>query len=247
VEAVDYLIGDSVSTPANGAQLFTEEVVRLEPCRFCYSPPPYAPQVAAAPALRNGYVTFGSFNRLSKMVPAVFESWSRVLAAVPSSRLLLKNAAFTDERTRTRVADAFGRQGIGAERIELRAHSSHPQMLAEYGEIDIALDPFPFNGGLTTCEALWMGVPVLALLGDSMISRQGASILHAAGLQDWVAAEGEDFVRRAVDFSCDLGMLGRLRGEMRSRLAATPLLDAARFATAFGNLLDAMAQRTTIR
>src|SRR5207248_5666968 len=126
--------------------------------------------------------------------------WSRVLGAVPGSRLLLKNAALVDARTRERLLALFEAHGIGHDRIELRVDSPHPQMLVEYGDVDIALDPFPYNGGLTTCEALWMGVPVLALLGGSMISRQSASLLAAAGLADWVAADEEELVGKALQW-----------------------------------------------
>ena len=241
LDAVDYLVGDPVSTPLGGPQRFSESVVRIDPCRLCYAPPDYAPAAAAPPCVRNGHVTFGSFNRIPKLAPPVIALWSRILDAVPGSRLVLKNAALVDARTRERLLGLFGEHGVGRERIELRADSPHADMLGEYGDIDIALDPFPYNGGLTTCEALWMGVPVLALMGGSMISRQSASLLAAAGLDDWIASDEDDLIRRAVRWSRDTASLAALRPGMRERLLASPLLDARGFALRFGEALAAMA------
>jgi protein O-GlcNAc transferase len=219
LEAVDYLIGDPVSTPEGGAQPFRERVLRLAPCRLCYTPPQGSPAVASRP--RDGAPVFGSFNRFSKMEPEVIASWARLLARVPGSRLL----------------HAFDEQGVAAERIELRGHSPHARMLEEYGDIDIALDTFPYNGGLTTCEALWMGVPVLCRLGDSMISRQSAALARAAGLDDWVVTGEEELVRRALAACADRDGLATLRASQRERLLASPLMDAPAFAARFGELL----------
>src|SRR5262249_7395838 len=149
LETVDYLVGDPVSTPRGGTQRFTEEVIRIDPSRFCFAPPEAAPDVAPPPCLRAGFVTFGCFNRLSKLPPPVIALWSRVLAAVPGSRLLLKSAALADAWMREDLAARFAQHGIASSRLALRGHSPHAEMLAEYGDVDIALDPFPFNGGLT--------------------------------------------------------------------------------------------------
>jgi predicted O-linked N-acetylglucosamine transferase (SPINDLY family) len=188
--------------------------------------------------MRTGVMTFGSFNRLSKLTPEVVKVWAQVLGRVAGSRLLLKNRSLSDARTRDRVVAAFGSAGIAVGRLDLRGDSPHAQMLAEYGDVDIALDPFPFNGGLTTCEALWMGVPVLALRGDSMISRQGASLLSAGGLADWIADDESDLVRRAMQFAGNPGTLGQLRGTMRKRLRDSALMDAAGFARKFSAALE---------
>lgn len=243
LDAVDYLVGDPVSTPPGGPQRFSEKVILIDPCRFCYSPPGYAPEVAPAPVLRNGYVTFGSFNRLSKLAPPVVALWAKVLAAVPGSRLILKNGAFADERMRERVASLFAGEGIAPERVTTRGHSPHPQMLAEYGDIDIALDPFPFNGGLTTCEALWMGVPVIAIAGTSMIARQGAALLGTAGMGHCVASGAEQFVARACEMAGAKEARVRERAQLRQAIARSPLVDGRRFASTFGRALEAMARQ----
>jgi predicted O-linked N-acetylglucosamine transferase (SPINDLY family) len=241
LSTVDYLIGDPISTPEGGPQRFTERVLRLDPCRFCYSPPMNAPPVSDGRGASSGAITFGSFNRLSKLTPAVIGVWARVLGQIPRSRLLLKNRSFADPRTRDRITAAFGAAGIEGPRLDLRADSTHAQMLAEYGDIDIALDPFPYNGGLTTCEALWMGVPVLALRGDSMISRQSASLLSAAGLADWIADDERDLIRRAVALAHGPDALVTLRRELRNRLRGSALMDAAGFARKFSALLEGIA------
>jgi predicted O-linked N-acetylglucosamine transferase (SPINDLY family) len=240
LETVDYLIGDSIETPKDGSQQFTEQVVLLDPCRFCYTPPSYAPEVAPAPMARNGYITFGSFNRLSKLAEPVIALWAAVLRALPTSRLLLKNAAFADPRTHERFVELFARHQVAAERLELRLNSPHAQMLGEYADVDIALDPFPYNGGLTTCEALWMGVPVLTLLGNAMISRQSAAMLDAGGLSGWTAANEKEFVRRAADAAGSPQVLADLRAGMRAQLQTSALLDARAFGSRFGQALVSM-------
>ena len=243
LDSVDYLIGDPVSTPPEGAQRFSEKVLLLDPCRLCYEPPEYAPDVAPAPALRNGYVTFGSFNRLSKLAPPVIASWAEVLASVPASRLVLKNAALVDPRARSRIEELFAQHGIGAARLELRGHSPHPRMLAEYADIDIALDPFPYNGGLTTCEALWMGVPVLAQMGASMISRQSASLLASAGLTDWISDGERELAALAQSRAGDVAALGETRAGLRGKLLDSALTDAAGFAARFGEIVRQCVSR----
>ncbi len=244
LDAVDYLVGDPVMTPAGGPQRFSEKVLLLDPCRLCFAAPAGAPAVAPAPASRGRPFTFASFNRLSKVGPETIALWSRVLQAVPGSRLLLKSAALADGRMRERIAAAFAAQGIAADRIEMRGHSPHARMLAEYGDVDIALDPFPYNGGLTTCEALWMGVPVLTRLGTSMISRQSASLIAAAGMDGWVARSPDELVRIAAERAGSPEALARERSTMRERLAASPLMDAAAFAAKFGRLLADVAGGT---
>ena len=241
LDQVDYLVGDPVSTPPGGGQPFAEKLLLLEPCRFCYAPPAYAPPVMPAPATRNGFVTFGSFNRLSKLAPPVLALWARVLNAVPRSRLLAKNAAFADAGTRERFAGMLGALGVERSRVELRAASPHERMLEEYGDVDLALDAFPYNGGLTTCEALWMGVPVVAFEGDAMISRQSASMLRAAGLEDFVAPDADALVPLAARLANGIDALAALRLTMRERIGSSPLLDAPRFASAFARLLERAA------
>jgi predicted O-linked N-acetylglucosamine transferase (SPINDLY family) len=227
VPAVDYLITDPLHTPPLGPQGFTELPFRLPRIRLCYAPPDYAPPVGPLPALKNGHVTFGSFNHLNKLNRDVVFHWAAILREVPSARLILKWRSLEDAGVRQRVVQRFAEQGVAAERLELRGHVEHAAMMAEYNEIDLALDPFPYNGGLTTCEALWMGVPVLAVRGDQIISRQTAAISETVGVEDFVADNLEEYRRLAVCWSRDLERLARVRAGLREAVARSPLCDAA--------------------
>lgn len=240
LDCVDFLIGDSVSIPVDSRQRFTETVVRIEPSRFCYAPPDYAPPPMPPPILRNGFPTFGSFNRLAKLAEPVVDLWARLLDVVPHSRLLLKSAAFNHPATRKTFATRFAQRGITADRLDLRGSSLHSQMLAEYADVDIALDPFPYNGGLTTCEALWMGVPVVALLGDSMISRQSAALLMSADRAEWVARTADEWLAIVSGLVLQTQKLAEIRRTLRPVIASSPLIDGKRFADRFGALLEQM-------
>jgi len=239
LEAVDFLVGDDLSTPANGIQRFTEQILRIEPSRLCYAPPDYAPQPAPPPMLKNGYVTFGSFNRLSKLAEPVVDQWARLLKAVPDARLLLKSAAFMHPNTRRVFSQRFELRGIAGNRLELRSSSPHAQMLSEYADVDIALDTVPYNGGLTTCEALWMGLPLVAQLGDSMISRQSAALVAAAGFPQWVAKSEDEWLGLNCSLASAPVELADFRKRSRGLLVQSPLLDGGSFARKFESLLEA--------
>ncbi|HOI16800.1 MAG TPA: tetratricopeptide repeat protein, partial [Geobacteraceae bacterium] len=230
LKAMDYVISDATTIPPGEEDWFTETVVRLPDSRFCYAPPSFAPPVAPLPSLVNGYITFGSFNTILKVTDEVVELWSRVLHAVPASRLLLKARSFDSTETMDRYRELFARNGIGGERLDLRGSSNHPAMLMEYSEMDIALDPFPFSGGLTSCEALWMGVPVITLPGNTPISRQTRGFLRVLKMQELVARSAEQYVAVAKELASDLGRLSRMRSGLRARMAASPLCDGELFA-----------------
>lgn len=230
LDTVDWLLTDAVASPEGDGQPFVERLWRLPVSRFGYRPPEYAPPVSALPAHRRGGLTFGCFNNLAKMTHDVKVLWARVLCAVPGSRLLLKSRPLADEDLCEALLADFESLGVSRARIELRGRSPHEQMLAEYGEVDIALDPFPFPGGLTTCEALWMGVPVLTLQGSTLIGRQGTAFLSAVGgLQDWIARDPDDYVSKAKRMAADLDALATLRAGLRARVRTSYLCDGARF------------------
>jgi protein O-GlcNAc transferase len=189
------------------------------------------------PALANGYVTFGCFNNLAKITSRVIETWCRVLAQVPGSRMVLKTHQFSDAGTRERLLATFVAQGIAAERIGLRGSSGHRAFMAEYNQIDLVLDPFPYSGGLTTCEALWMGVPTVATQGEIFASRHSVSHLSNAGLADWIAPDLEGYIALAVAWAADLEGLASLRSGLRARVKASPLCDAPRFGQSLGAAL----------
>lgn len=230
LRAVDWRITDSVADPADEDALYSEKLLRLGGCFLCYQPPVDAPEVAPLPALRSGSVTFGSFNNFSKINPEVLRLWSEVVKAVPGSRLLLKCPALTDEAVRERVRGTLESLGVASERVELLGHTrTRQEHLAVYSRVDIALDTFPYNGTTTTCEALWMGVPVVSLVGWHHAGRVGASLLTAAGLGDWLADTPDAFVAIASFRAANLGALGGLREGLRSTIAASTLCDAAGF------------------
>ena len=219
--AIDYLFSDPVAIPAEVRPLFAETVYDL-PSLITIEPPADAPPVAELPALSRGFVTFGCLNRFNKVSQAALELWARILRTVPGSRLLLKDLALDNPVMQARVRDTLARQGIGAERIELRGRTSRKDHLAAYNDVDIALDPFPLNGGMSTWEALWMGVPVVAKLGNSVPSRISGAILHAIGLAEWAAGGDEEYVALAVGQAADLHALAKLRRGMRARITASP-------------------------
>lgn len=247
VPAMDAVLMDAYTAPPGVEKSFTEQLIRLDGLRFCYTPPEYAPAVSPAPISQKGYVTFGSFNNLAKVTPEVIETWAAILKAVPNARLLLKWKSLGDTETRDRLVAAFVQHGIDAARIECRGWSSHPQMLAEYGEIDIALDPFPFSGGLTSCDALYMGVPVLTLPGELPISRQTGSFLDALGLSDWIASSRQDYIAKAVRLASKADLLGSLRQKLREKILASRLCDGRAYTTAIESALSTLhaAKRQT--
>lgn len=240
VPATDAVLMDAYTAPPGIEVGFTEQLIRLDGLRFCYTPPEYASAVWPAPILQKGYVTFGSFNNLAKVTPEVIETWAAILKAVPAARLVLKWKSLGDAETRDRLVAAFVQHGIDSARIDCRGWSSHPQMLAEYGNVDIALDPFPFSGGLTSCDALFMGVPVLTLPGELPISRQTASFLDALGLSDWIAVSREDYIDKAVSLASRADLLESLRQSLREKVLASRLCDGAAYAKAIESALSAL-------
>ena len=229
LEYLDAVLLDAWHAPAGTEAQFAEPILRL-PSRWCYQPVPWAPaEVAPPPWQRNGYITFGSFNNTAKYNPQVFALWARVLAATPGSRLVLKWRTFNDGTFRQKVTHAFVERGIAPERIELRGPSFHADVLKEYADIDIALDPFPFTGGLTSCEALWMGVPVVTWPQSRVVSRQTHAFLHQIGLPELSAPDADEYVQIAVELANDRERLAPLRATLRDRMRASPLLDVAGF------------------
>jgi len=226
---IDYLIADRHQIGPEDERFYSERILRLEPGYVAYMPPEDAPEVAPLPAEKQGRVTFGSLNNVAKLNPEVFALWAELLRSVPGSRLLLAWASLGDARTRARLRARAEAAGIAADRLVLRPGATGAGFLAQYREIDIALDPFPYSGGLTTCEALWMGVPVVTWPGRRFASRHSASHLFQAGLADWIAPSPAAYVARAIEAAADLPALARLRATMRTRLAASPLLDAPGF------------------
>lgn len=231
LSVMDYRITDGFADPVGMTEhLHSEALVRLPECFSCYKPSENAPEVSELPAQANGYVTFGSFNHQAKISPELISIWAKILQAVPTSRLVLKNFGLGANTTQRYVRELFANAGIGANRLELLGHDAvQTSHLERYRTIDIGLDTFPYNGATTSCEALWMGVPVITLAGVTHAGRVGVSQLSNLGLPELIASTPEAYIETAIKLANDLDHLSRLRKASRSRMAASPLCDAPRF------------------
>jgi len=241
LEAMDYWITDAVVTPEETVERTTETIWRLPRCWLCYRPDPEAPAVVPRPSPIEAPITFGSFNQLSKLSESVIALWSEVLQAVPDARLVLKAQPLADEGVRAEIRGRFARHGIASERLDMRGATL--DFLREYGEVDVALDPFPRTGGATTTDALWMGVPVVTLAGERMIERQGASLLTAVGLDELIATDRADYVAKAVALAQDPERRAQLRTNLRERMAASELCDGCGLAAALEDAYREMWHR----
>lgn len=234
---IPYRFTDDVLDPPGSEGLSTEIPIRLPSGFFCYQPLPQwggLLQVGDLPAARNGHVTFGAFNNLTKMSPACIDTWAEILRQVPDSILVSRAKPFALPAERERFARHFAQRGVDPQRIRALVYLPEPARHLEiYHDIDIHLDTHPYTGGTTTCDALWMGAPVVSLSGDRPSARLGATVLHRMGLDDLVAANAEGYVHIAVRLAQDLPRLSGLRESMRTRFVASPLHDAPMFARAF--------------
>jgi predicted O-linked N-acetylglucosamine transferase (SPINDLY family) len=229
---MDYRLTDALADPEDKMESpHDEKLLRLPVCNWCFGEPDDSPPVRALPAGVGGSVCFGSFNNLAKVSPDVLEFWAGILKAMPSSRLMVKSRGLGEPSVRRRITQYFVSRGIDTERLELRGHEpdaiSH---LEAYNRVDIALDTFPYHGTMTTCEALWMGVPVVTLAGCTHVSRVGVSLLRCAGLPELIAQSTEEYVSIAIGLAKDVPRLAELRSGLRRRIKASPLMDAPRFA-----------------
>jgi protein O-GlcNAc transferase len=228
MRAMDYRLTDAVADPPADAQPFHSEVLlHLPHTQWCWEPPQIAPPVAAQPFERYGHVRFGSFTQFAKLTDSMLDNWAQILLAVPESRLVMVGvpAGAASEAVLARLLVP----GVTERRIVIAGRLNYREYLATVSEADIALDTFPYNGATTTCEALWMGVPVISLAGRLGASRSGASILRATGLGELVADSAASYVRLAAQLASDRQRLARLRNGMRSRMSASPLMDGPRF------------------
>ncbi|WP_175696335.1 tetratricopeptide repeat protein [Burkholderia ambifaria] len=234
--AIDYFIGDPHTLPADEAHHFVEQPWHLPDSYLCFTPPAYDVAVGPLPMATNGGVTFGCFGKLTKISDDVIALWSRLLHALPDARLMLKAHELGASDLNRATLERFARHGIGAHQLILEGGSPRAEYFNAYNRIDIALSPFPYPGGTTTAEALWMGVPVIGMKGGRFVTHICESLLHAAGMGEWIAADEDAYLAKAIAFARDRDALAALRATLRERTLASPLCDAARFAR---NLEDA--------
>jgi protein O-GlcNAc transferase len=230
MHAIDYWLADNWVNPPETERLHTETIWRLPGCFVCYTPPANAPEVAPLPADKNGFVTFGMFNNACKAQPAALDIWAELLLRVPAARFAAKSIQFADPAMREHFIAPFVKRGVDRTRLTVLGPSEKVGYLADFGTIDIALDPIPDNGNTTTHDTLWMGVPVVTLKGNACVSRAGYSILANLGHEEWVAESPQQYVDIAATLAADLPRLRDLRRTLRPRMAASPLLDGASFA-----------------
>lgn len=229
---IDYCLTDSLSTPPELQAFYTEELVFLPDGFLCYRPVDFAPPVASLPARIKGHITFGSFNNGCKLNSNTMSLWAQILSANAGSRMLLKSRAGDDAGVREGYFRQFEQQGISRDRVDIRGQKPAIEYLRLFDEVDIALDTFPYNGTTTTCDAMWMGVPVISLVGEHHASRVGLSVLTQVGLEFFAASEPNEYVRKATALAQNLDALAQIRASMRPRMTASPLCRAELFARA---------------
>jgi len=244
--AIDYLLADPVTLPVSQEPWYVEKIRRLPDTRFCFTAPADALPVAPLPALARGHVTFACFNNLSKLNDRVLALWHRVLAACPGSELKLMARQLSDPTVQHQMMDRLARLGFDPSRVGLSGSVPRTEYLRAYHGVDIALDPFPFTGGTTTAEALWMGVPVITLEGTRLVERQGVGLLSAAGLQEWIAKDEDAYVELAFRAASDLNRLAMLREGLRQKVEASPAFDGRIFAEHLTDALWAMWNESDI-
>lgn len=242
IAEMDFIIADRVSVPEQSREHFTERVWHLPDTRLCFSPPLAFDEMTPThlPASQNGFITFGCFQNLAKVNDEVLTAWGRIMRGLPHSKIRFQDRRFDSLTVKEQMLQRLAQIGISPDRVRFETRTSRQEYLAAHAHIDMILDTFPFNGGTTTCEALWMGVPTLTIAGSTMIARQGASLLTCAGLKDWIGYDPEDYVATALAQAADLENLARLRAGLRRQILESPLCDGARFARNFETALHKM-------
>ncbi|HTN93101.1 MAG TPA: tetratricopeptide repeat protein [Gallionella sp.] len=239
VKEMDYVLADAVSVTDAQRGQFTETVRYLDTL-ICLTPPDVGLSVAALPALNNGFVTFGCFQRLDKIGDSVMSAWAHIFSVLPSARLRLQCQQFGSPEVRRQFMQRLQQFDIVPSRVTMHGAMPREAYLSAHSEVDIILDTFPYTGATTTCEALWMGVPTVSLAGDTFLARVGASVLSSAGLEEWIAVNEQEYISKAVSLAGDIPKLAALRAGLREHVLASPVFDAPRFARNLETVLWAM-------
>ena len=240
VTEMDYLLADKVGVTEDQRTHFIESIWYLPDTRLCFTAPKIDLPTVPLPALSNGMITFGCFQNLSKVGDGVLEVWGKIIAALPNARLRIQCKQLSDSSQTEQLLQRLQRYGISPARVSTHGSTDRKDYLAAHSEVDMILDTFPYPGGTTTCEALWMGVPTLTLAGDTLLARQGASLLTAAELEEWVTTSKEEYISKAINLASDLPKLASLRASLRQQVLASPLFDAPSFARNFEDALWGM-------
>jgi predicted O-linked N-acetylglucosamine transferase (SPINDLY family) len=242
--AIDYLLADRFVIPEGWESHFRERVLRIPDSYLCYEPPADAPPIVPPPCLKKGFVTFAAFSNPAKVSAQVVQVWAEILRKSPTSRLVMRFQGLGEPSVRKRHFEMFAARGVTSDRLDFLPGSTYGDYLAGFAEVDLVLDPFPFSGSTTTCESLWMGVPVVTRPGETFAGRHSLGHLTNVGLTETVAADVDDYVERAVALAADPDRLSRLRTGLRDRMADSPLCDGKAFAASFQTVLrDAWESR----
>jgi len=244
LKTIDYRLTDQIVDPPTSTQKFVEELMYLPKCFLNYCPSPDSGDEVVLPCLTNGFITFGSFNSLAKINDEVIRLWSTIMHSVPESRLLMKCKPFASSTVRQRFLDAFSNRGIDSTRITLMPliplNKSH---LQSYQFMDLSLDTFPYAGTTTTCESLWMGVPVVTLQGNNHAHNVGVSLLSVVGYQSLIARNKEEYVRIAVELAQDVPRLTHIRKTLRKTMKESYLCDSQNFTRNLETIYTEMWER----
>lgn len=243
IDTVDYLISDTIETPEGEDKHYTEKLIRFPDDYIVYSRPLLVPSIKPLPATQNGYITLGCFNNPTKLNNELMGHWAEIMHQLQGSRLLLKGKPYTSDRFCERIYTYFEQAGIERDRLILEGPAAHHKFLAAYNRVDIALDTWPYSGGLTTCEAFLMGVPVVSLPGPTFAGRHSATHLVNAGMPELVVNSWEEYQERVLELASDLDSLSTIRQHLRDVLLQSPVCDGPRFAKHFMRAMRAIWQR----
>ena len=237
VPEIDFFIGDPYVSPLGEEEFFTEKLWNLPDSSWCFAQPKNVEEISPAPSVTNGFITFGFFGNLSKMNNDVIDVWAEILHRIPTGRLFIKSKQLADHESLKRVKNWFTERGIREERLTLEGPSMRNEYLKAYAKVDVILDTFPYPGGTTTAEAVWMGVPFITLCGSSYMSRRGDSNAQNLGFPDWVATNRDAYIDRALFYGSNFAYIQEIRSALRDRALAGPLFDQGQFAQNFGSML----------
>ena len=244
IPEIDYVITNPYLTKENEKNHWIEEVFRLPKISQCFTPPDFDVEVNDLPFIKNKFITFGSLNKLTKINEEVIMLWSKVLSSISNSKLLLKSKSFDNKIIREEITSKFKKNNINANQLVLIGEcKTRKELLKIYNNIDISLDTFPFQGYTTSCESVWMGVPILTLKGNRIVFHSGECINSNLNMHDWVAKNNNDYIEKAVEFSSKVKELSKIRKNLREAMLESPLCDAKNFGINFSSMLWEMWRR----
>ena len=243
LKEMDYIICDKWSVTPESNQYYVEQFWHLPQGRLCFTKPPFDISPNELPALKNGYITFGSFNNIAKLNLAVYETWAKILKRMPNSRLVMSTSQLDNESIAAHIRNTFESLGIEKSRLDILPPRPRNEFMMQYNLVDISLDSFPYQGVTTTVESIWMGVPVVMYAGNSFIARQSVNVHALLGLDEWTSSTREQYVECAVSNALDTNKLESLRNTLRDRIIESPIIDTARFASDFAAMLHDMKKQ----